>query len=125
MLRGEAASAGLDQASPPLAEREVQVAGLHNGMAAAIILGEWHFPEAMIAAIRDHYLIDETATPLAQLLNLAAGETERAGHGLPGETGYWELSSAKLAGAGISEGELQAATARARASFEALRHVVG
>jgi len=125
MLRGDAAGAGLDQASPPLAEREVQVAGLHNGMAAAIILGEWHFPEAMIAAIRDHYLIDETAAPLAHLLNLAAGEAERAGHGLPGETGYWELSSTKLAGAGVSEGELQAATSRARASFEALRHVVG
>jgi len=125
MLRAEAAGAGLDQASPPLAEREVQVAGLHNGMAAAIILGEWHFPEAMIAAIRDHYLIDETAAALAQLLNLAAGEAERAGHGLPGETGYWDLTPEKLAGAGISEGELQAATSRARASFEALRHVVG
>jgi HD-like signal output (HDOD) protein len=94
-------------------------------LAAAIILGEWRFPEVMIAAIRDHYLLEENASPLAQLLNVAAGEAERAGHGLPGESAYWDVTPEKLAAAGIGQAELAAGIGRARTAFEALRNVVG
>ena len=125
MMRDEASGSGFDQDSTPLAQREIAVAGLHNCAAAATILGEWHFPQDMIAGIRDHYLLEETAGSLASLLNLASGEAERGGHGLAGESEYWALSPAKLATAGVSEEDLQAAAAKAKASFESLRSVVG
>ena len=125
LLRAEAATAGLDQPSLPLAQREIDVAGLHNGSAAAIILGEWRFPREMIVTIRDHYLLEKGAGQISRLLNIAAGEAERAGHGLPGESTYWELDPEKLAAAGIDAAGLEAARARALKSFEALRNVVG
>jgi HD-like signal output (HDOD) protein len=125
MMRDDASAAGFGQETTPLAERENRVAGMHNCAAAAAILTEWHFPEEMINGIRDHYLLEEPSGPLASLLNLAAGEAERAGHTLAGESDYWALTPDKLAAAQVTEESLQAAITKARASFESLRSVVG
>jgi HD-like signal output (HDOD) protein len=125
VMRDDASGAGFEQETLPLAEREIRVAGLHNCAAAATILGEWRFPEEMIVGIRDHYLLEETPEPLANLLNLAAGEAERSGHGLAGEAEYWTITPGKLDAARVGEEELSAATTRARALFETLRAVVG
>jgi HD-like signal output (HDOD) protein len=124
ILRDEAAGAGPMTEVTQLAEWEGRVAGLSNCEAAAIILKEWHFHEDLIAAIRDHYQPDEPAIRLAHLLNLAAGEAERSGYGLPGESGYWELTPGKLAAAGVSDAERRSATAEARTAFEAIRTVI-
>jgi HD-like signal output (HDOD) protein len=124
MLRDDTAGHRFAGETTPLAEWEVRLAGLHNCSAAAIILGEWRFSEEMIAGIRDHYLLEGSATRLANLLNLAAGEAERAGHGLPGETTYWSLAPDKLAAAGVRAEELPEATGRAVQMFETLRKVV-
>jgi len=116
--------AGLPADVVDLAEWEQRVAGLDNCAAAAIILGEWRFHPDMIAAIKDHYLPGPGSSPLAHLLNIAAGEAERCGHGLHGESAYWELTPAKLAAAGVRAEDVETATTRARAAFDALRSVV-
>jgi HD-like signal output (HDOD) protein len=104
----------------PLAEWETGFIGLNNCEAAAIILEEWRFPEATVAAIRDHYA-PEADGALAALLNLAAGAAERSGHRLPGELCYWVLSPEKLAAAGVTEEALSEATRRALEHFGAVR----
>ncbi len=123
MLRDDARVGSLGEVAD-LAEGETRAAGLDNCAAAAIILHEWRFHEDMIAAIRDHYAPKAGSIRLAYLLNLAAGEAERYGHGLHGEAGYWEITPARLAAAGVGREELRQATKRAGVSFEALRAVV-
>ncbi|MEO6875487.1 MAG: HDOD domain-containing protein [Opitutaceae bacterium] len=125
MLRHDPAAGGFASELTPLAERESGVAGMHNGAAAGTILAEWHFRDDMIAGIRDHYLLDESAGQLAQLLNLAAGEAERSGYGFPGETGYWDVTPERLASSKLSREELSGATEKACGLFESIRAVVG
>lgn len=108
----------------PLAEWEGGFIGLSNCEAAAIILGEWRFPEETIMAIRDHYA-PEKSEALAQLLNLAAGAAERSGHGLPGELGYWALSPEKLAAAGVDESQVDDAMRLALERFGPVRAALG
>jgi len=86
-----------------------------------VILGEWRFPSATVAAIRDQYAEEPNDSALAQLLNLAAGAAERRGHGAPGEQSYWSLTPERLAAAGISRKQLDAAEQVAVEKFEALR----
>lgn len=68
---------------------ESQALGMTNCEAAAIILKEWRFPFATIAAIRDHYLQQPDPSLLADMLNVAAGAADRAGYAFPGEKEYW------------------------------------
>ena len=103
---------------------ERELLDMTNGEAAAIILTEWRFAAATVAGIRDHYLLRPSSAPLANLLNLAAGAAERAGHALPGETGYWELTPEKHAVAGVKPENVDEATQRALALFGPLRAAV-
>ena len=125
MMRNDAAGAGFEFDPAPLADREYRVLGLNNCEASAMILGEWNFPGNMVAGIRDHYVLVESAGPLANLLNLAAGEAERSGHALTGESDYWTVTPDKLAAAQVSAEQLSAASAKANAAIETLRSVVG
>ncbi len=124
MLRDATGPGGFVGGETGLAEWEIATAGLHNCAAAAIILEEWRFHEDLTAAIRDHYLLEGAGSPLANLLNIAAGEAARSGQGLPGEAGYWEPTPAKRAAAGVDEDAVAAATALGGAAFEKLRTVV-
>ena len=108
-----------------LADWEKSVVGISNCEAAAIVLTEWRFPHGTVDGIRDHYLIEPGGSPLAHLLNVAAGTAERCGFGLPGESLYWELTPERLAKAQLEERDLEAATARALEVFEAVRGAVG
>ena len=105
----------------PLAKWERDFTGLNNCEAAAFILNEWRFPAATIMCIGDHYLPGASSTVLSHLLNLAAGAAERAGHGLVGESIYWELRDEKFAGAHVCPEQLESATAVALAKFERTR----
>lgn len=124
LLRDEATRPSVDAQVTDLAEWEVRVAGMSNCAAAAFILSEWRFPEDMIAAIKDHYQPDASAAPLTHLLNIAAGEADRASHGMLGEGGYWELTPERLAAAHVTDADLRAARGQALAAFEILRSVV-
>ncbi len=107
-----------------LADWEKAVVGVNNCEAAAIVLQEWRFPEGTIEGIRDHYLIEPGGSTLAHLLNFAAGAAERAGHGLPGESIYWELTPERLAVVRLQERDVDDALARALESFAAVRAAV-
>jgi HD-like signal output (HDOD) protein len=104
----------------PLAEWETGFMGLNNCDAAAIILEEWRFPEATIVGIRDHYS-PQAASPLAAMLNLAAGAADGSGFGLPGERCYWTVSRENLAVAGLEENQLAEATRHALERFGSVR----
>jgi HD-like signal output (HDOD) protein len=106
--------------NPPLADWETDFTGLNNCEAAAFILNEWRFPPATLNAIQQHYK-PRASSPLAFLLNLAAGAAERSGHPLPGETSYWEITPEKLAAAKITEAELETATQDALEKFGPVR----
>ncbi len=105
----------------PLANWESDFTGLNNCEAAAFILNEWRFPPATINAIQQHYTPRASSNQLAFLLNLAAGAAERGGHGLPGESSYWEPKPEKFAAARIAETDLDGALRDALEKFGSVR----
>jgi hypothetical protein len=107
-----------------IAAWETAQMGQTNVEAAAMILGEWRFPVDTIVSIRDHYTDEANDFALAHLLNLAAGAADRRGHGLPGESGYWSLTPARLAAAGLNRKQFDAAEQLALEKFQALRAAV-
>jgi HD-like signal output (HDOD) protein len=108
----------------PLTDWESTTFGWTNCEAAALVLEAWRFPASLVASVRDHYSCGENATPMAHLLNLAAGAAERCGHGLPGEYPYWDSTPEKLAATGVDERTLDEATREALEAFGPVRAAV-
>lgn len=106
---------------------ETEVIGMTNCEAAEFILNEWNFPKTMSAAIGGHYAPDAATETggFQSLLNLACGEADRLGFGLPGEQAYWEISAAKFSSAGVTDKQLEAASERGFSRFKMLRTAVG
>lgn len=109
--------------SGALADWETQFIGLNNCDAAAVILAEWRFPSATVEGIRTHY-VPPASSPLAQVLNLAAGAADRGGHGLPGEQSYWETFLGKPRTVELNEEDLDDALRRALELFGPMRVAV-
>jgi len=115
--------------APPMAPEgllawEQQVFGLTNVQVAEAVLRGWRFPADVHVPVRDHYLRRLAVDPmrLAKCLNLAAGLAEKAGFGLPGETGYWPVDQNVFATEiGGNAEDLAAVVARAAARFEKTR----
>lgn len=108
-----------------LLEWEQSFAGMGNCEVSSIVLGEWRFPSAMVFAVRDHYLLEPTtASPLARLLNLAAGAADRSGYGLPGEVRFWEVTPEKQTESPLDETQIADALDRATENFQAVRSIV-
>ena len=110
--------------SRPIDEWEMELVGIDNCMAAARVLEEWKFPNETTAAIRDHYRPGSAASPMAHLLNIAAGAAERGGYGLPGEQTFWELTAAKQSATGIDEEQLEYYVRQAQERFEVAREAI-
>lgn len=113
------------RAQGPIAEWETNYFGMNNCEVAAVILKEWRFPTVTIGGIRGHYLIDPQPSPLAQLLNLAAGAAERGGHGFPGETDYWSTFPAAVGSIEISAEQVDDSLRQALELFGPVRAAVG
>ncbi len=107
-----------------LAAWETAYVGMTNVEAAAMILDEWRFPTDTVEAIRDHYLEEPSAFALTHLLHLAAGAAERRGMGLPGEGRYWDVTPEKLAAAGLTAAQFEAALGKAFDQFQSVRSAV-
>lgn len=107
-----------------LGDWETQFIGMNNCEAATVILKEWRFPLTTISGIRDHYLTAPGASPLAQLLNLAAGAAERGGHGFPGETDYFTGSLAACRDLSLDEEQVDDSLRQALEMFGPLRDAV-
>jgi HD-like signal output (HDOD) protein len=97
--------------------------GLSNSEVAAMVLTEWRFPPEIVGAVREHYLLrpEDYDNRLACLLNVAGRVVAEAGHTLPGDRRYWELSPRKLEIVGLREDQVHSAGERARTAFERLR----
>ena len=110
-----------------LVEWEGRRAGITNCEAAAFVLTEWRFPSSLVSAIGHHYQPGECPGDrvLTHLLNLAAGQADRMGLGLPGEKPYLAPTAEKLAAAGLDAGLLEAASASAYRKFEVVRSTLG
>lgn len=107
-----------------LAAWEHSLTGTESCAAAAIILREWRFPGTMIVAVEHHYLRLPRGEKLINLLNVASHAADRCGHGLAGESRYWELRPEKLEAVGIDQDALDHATRRALELFGPLRAAV-
>jgi HD-like signal output (HDOD) protein len=108
----------------PLLEWEAARCGIHNAQAAGLILEEWRFPADTCQAVREHYLTEESASPLAILLNLAAGAAERCGHGWRGEWHYWENAASHREALSLNETDIDEATRAALQEFGPVRTAI-
>ena len=102
---------------------EGRLFGFPSSEVAAIVLAEWSFPEAIVEAVRNQYLLrsEDLGLKLACLLNLAGGLVAENGYGLPGETRHWDNSLWKIDTLGLTEARFQAIGERARQVFVAFK----
>ena len=91
---------------------------------AAIILKAWRFPNEIIVAIGDHYAPQGHHIPLTHLLHLAAGMANMLGHGLPGESDYWQDSEEIYRMSGLDPKEASFIIDRTLSSFNRLMQSV-
>jgi HD-like signal output (HDOD) protein len=104
---------------PSLADWEKTAFGTTSSEAAAILLNYWRFPAEVVESVQGHVdpLAEESSNIGACVLNLACGVSARFGLDLPGESGAWICTPAKLTMAGVSEADLEECAVRARAHY--------
>ena len=90
--------------------------GLTSVELTAILLEEWRFPAALVAAMDQHTQPEDSE--LAYVLNLAGAIVAAHGLALPGDFDYWILSGEKFSGARVGESELHEASEQARIAFK-------
>jgi HD-like signal output (HDOD) protein len=108
---------------PCVADWEKKTFGITALEVTTEMLAHWRFPGDMIAAIRGHAnpLADpEASNAGACLLNLACGVVAHFGLDLPGETGDWVCTPAKLILAGVTEADVKECATHARRHFTLL-----
>jgi HD-like signal output (HDOD) protein len=107
---------------PLVSEWERAVFGVTSAEVTAFLLMHWRFPAEVVDAVRAHHdpLADAVSNVGACVLNLACGVSARFGLDLPGETGHWTRSEAKLTLAGVTEQVLEQCAENARAHYMAL-----
>lgn len=108
------------QQFPTYVDWETARFGLGSPDVTRMVLDEWRFPDDVVTAIEEQLLRRPGSfeNPFACILNLAGSIVTEAGLALPGERDLWTITPEKLAGAGIDESHLQAATEDARAQYE-------
>jgi RNA polymerase sigma-70 factor, ECF subfamily len=105
---------------------EARIFGLGNPEVAAMILGEWRFPDEVVAGIREHYCAPDRKDPppLACLLNIASTLVADDRGGLPGEIHHWGATPDKLARLGLSARQVAAARDQAAKLFSQRQSLV-
>jgi HD-like signal output (HDOD) protein len=119
---------GLPAGEIPVLDEETRTANWENSVfgisgneAAVHILKAWRFPNELIAAISGHYAPDEGDPPMTHLLHLAAGMADLLGHGLPGESGYWQDSEDVFRKAGLEPKAANRIIDHALSTFDRLK----
>ena len=107
---------------PLVSEWERQEFGVTSAEVAATLLDHWRFPADVVDAVRSHHdpFADSKSNLGACVLNLACGVSARFGLDLPGESGHWVRSEAKLTFAGVTELTLEQCAENAREHYLAL-----
>ncbi len=107
---------------PAVHEWERTIFGITAAEVTATLLEHWRFPTDIVGAVRGH--LDPFALPESNVgacvLNLASGVAARFGLDLPGETGHWASTPAKLTLANVTEPVLEECATRAREHYGAL-----
>jgi hypothetical protein len=88
-----------------------------------MVLADWRFPSEIVSAIREHYLTSSAdyENRNAVLLNLSGRIVSDAGHTLPGDRRFLDLTPKKMEALGINEDGYRRASQRAGEMFERLR----
>ncbi len=107
---------------PFVSEWEQKVFGTTSADVTSVLLEHWRFPAEIVDAVRAHRdpLADTVSNVGACVLNLACGVSTRFGLDLPGETGHWARTQAKLTLAGVNDPVLEQCEENARAHYQAL-----
>jgi HD-like signal output (HDOD) protein len=103
------------------ADWENSVFGISSNEAAVHILKAWRFPAELIAAISGHYSPNDREQPMTHLLHLAAGMADLLGHGLPGESRYWQESENVFRKAGLEPKAANRIIDHALSTFDRLK----
>jgi len=100
---------------PLVSEWERTIFGMTSTEVTALLLDHWRFPAELVDAVRAHHEpFSEPASNVgACVLNLACGVSARFGLDLPGETGHWQRTEAKLTLANVTEPILEDCTEKA------------
>jgi HD-like signal output (HDOD) protein len=104
-----------------IADWENSVFGISSNEAAVHILTAWRFPAELIAAISGHFAPQPSDQPMTHLLHLAAGMADLLGHGLPGESRYWQDSENVFHKAGLEPKAANRIIDHALSTFDRLR----
>lgn len=106
---------------PSYSAWEGGIFGIDNCEVTAMILEEWRFPRELSGALRVHYLTRQADfdNRLAALLNVAGGVALQAERAFAGEAAWWEISPKKLAAAGVTQDDIEAAAVAANEGLEA------
>lgn len=104
---------------PSVADWEHKVFGMTSTEVTAVLLDYWRFPADVVESVQGHFdpMASERSNIGACILNLASGVAARFGLDLPGESGNWICTPAKLTLAGVSEADLEDCATRARAHY--------
>lgn len=107
---------------PLVSEWEQEEFGVTSAEVTATLLDHWRFPSEVVDAVRAHHdpFADASSNVGACMLNLACGVSARFGLDLPGESGHWLRSDAKLTLAGVTDQILEQCAENARAHYMAL-----
>ena len=107
---------------PLVSDWERSTFGQTSTEVTALLLDHWRFPADLIDAVRAHH--DPFSEPASNVgacvLNLACGVSARFGLDLPGETGHWQRTEAKLTLANVTDPMLEDCTEKAWAHYLSL-----
>lgn len=99
--------------------------GVTSNRATAAILKEWHFAVELAEAIEEHYAPATHLHPLGSLLNVAAGQADKLGYGLPGESPYWLDHGDCVHLPGFGPAHIERASERAVLAFDRINRALG
>jgi HD-like signal output (HDOD) protein len=105
---------------PSVSEWEKKTFGVTSAEVTTELLNHWRFPAELVESLRGHFdpIGDVDGANIgACILNLACGVAARFGLDLPGESGDWVRTPAKLMLAGVSEADVEDCANRARAHY--------
>jgi HD-like signal output (HDOD) protein len=112
---------------PLVSDWERATFGVTSTEITTVLLDHWRFPSELVDGIRGHHdpFGEPSSNVSACVLNLACGVSARFGLDLPGESGHWHRSEAKLTLANFTEPMVEDCTEKAWAHYLSLRATGG
>ncbi len=103
------------------AEWEKNTFGVDHYEVAALLLGEWGFPDEIVAAVAHAHGAAGEMTRLGRVVELTDNLVRLAGHGLTSDEAEWGVPQDKLSALGIDHDTALQIKAEALEQLEALR----